>query len=141
MIILDTNVIAEFMRKEPAPQVTAWVNNIDTNALYTTWINIAEIQRGIFRLPIGKRRDNLDRNFKLFIDKAFSGRVLAFEQSAASYYGSISAERESAGLHIDPVDLMIVAIAKSYQFKIATRNTSDFSACGVAVIDPWIQSK
>lgn len=137
MIILDTNIISEFMRKAPNPEVVAWANQTDTTTLYTTWINIAEIQRGIVRLPIGKRRANLDQNFKQFIHKVFGQRVLSFDEGAANCYGALSSRREKAGLHIDSVDLMILAIAKNYRSKIATRNTIDFSNCGVDLINPW----
>ena len=137
MIVLDTNVISEFMRKEPNQKVVAWVNGINTNDLYTTWINIAEIQRGIFRLNTGKRRSNLESNFKQFMNKAFLGRVLSFDQAAANFYGELCANRESEGLHIDQIDLMIAAIAKSHHFKVASRNISDLSGCGVELINPW----
>jgi len=137
MIVLDTNVISEVMRKEPNQKIVAWINGINTNDLYTTWINIAEIQRGIFRLPTGKRRAKLEINFKQFINKAFLGRVLSFDKAAADFYGELCVGRESKGLHVDPVDLMIAAIAKSHQYKVASRNISDLSSCGVELINPW----
>jgi len=137
MIILDTNVISEFMRKQPNQNVVAWVNGIDTNDLYTTCINIAEIQRVIYRLPVGKRRSNLENNFKKFIKKAFKGRLLAFDQSAANFYGELCANRENNGLHVDPVDLMIAAIAKNQRFKVASRNISDLLGCGIELVNPW----
>jgi len=137
MIVLDTNVISEFIKKKPNQKIVAWVNGINTNDLYTTWINIAEIQRGIFRLPTGKRRAKLESNFRQFINKAFMGRVLSFDQGAANFYGELCAGRESKGLHIDPVDLMIVAIARSQHFKVASRNISDLLGCGVELINPW----
>lgn len=137
MVILDTNVISEFMQQKPNNQVAKWVDKVATKSLYTTWINIAEINRGISRLPEGKRQIELRNNFLGFINSAFSDRILAFEQIAAGHYGQLCAMREKQGLNVDPIDLMIVAIAKKYQYKIATRNERDFSDCGIGIINPW----
>ena len=52
-------------------------------------------------------------------------------------YGEISAGREKKGLPVDPVDLMITAIAKYHHATIATRNVKDFEACGIKLINPW----
>lgn len=137
MIILDTNVISEFMRQTPDLGVAQWVNQFSSKALFTTWINIAELKRGIERLPKGKRQTTLTNNFNEFINSVFNERILAFEEIAADHYGELCALREQQGLNVDPIDLMILAIAKKYQFKIATRNERDFSECGIAIINPW----
>jgi predicted nucleic acid-binding protein len=52
-------------------------------------------------------------------------------------YGGIATGREKAGLSVDPVDLMIAAIAKHLQASIATRNIKDFEGCGLTLINPW----
>ena len=83
MIILDTNVIAELMREEADSNVAAWIQRIDTKNLALTVIAIAEILRGIERLPKGKRRQRLEQSFKEFIHKGFSGRIFPFDEEAA----------------------------------------------------------
>jgi hypothetical protein len=45
--------------------------------------------------------------------------------------------RETKGLHVDSVDLMIAATAKAADASIATRNTGDFEHCGIKLINPW----
>lgn len=137
MIILDTNVIAELMREVPDPKVASWIQGIDPQNLALTVIAIAEILRGIERLPKGKRRQRLEHSFKEFIQKGFRGRIFPFDREAAYVYGGIAAGREKAGLSVDPVDLMIAAIAKNLQASIATRNIKDFEECGVTLINPW----
>lgn len=59
MIVLDTNVVSELMRAEPAPRVLAWVRANSDNGLYTTAVTVAEIRYGIARLPEGRRRESL----------------------------------------------------------------------------------
>lgn len=137
MIILDTNVIAELMREEPDSRVVSWIQHIDRKNVALTVIAIAEILRGIERLPNGKRRQRLEHNFKAFIREGFSGRVFPFDEEAAYVYGGVAASREKAGLSVDPVDLMIASIAKHHQASVATRNTKDFKGCEITLINPW----
>ncbi len=137
MIILDTNVVAELMREEMDSNVVVWFQNMEAKNLGLTVIAIAEILRGIERLPKGKRRQRLDQNFKEFLQRGFQGRIFPFDENAAFLYGGIAASRERVGLSVDPVDLMIAAIAKSLQASIATRNTKDFEGCGLTLINPW----
>lgn len=137
MIILDTNVISELMKTEPNAQVQQWLRQQNSNQLFLTTITVAEIQRGVIRLPVGKRRNTLAKNFGLFLNTAFSGRILPFCVASALNYGATTANREKSGKHVDAVDMMIAAIALTKGFKIATRNIKDFDRCGVTLIDPW----
>ncbi len=137
MIMLDANVLAELMREEPDSNVASWIQHIETKNLALTVIAIAEILRGIERLPKGKRRQRPDQHFKEFIQKGFRVRIYPFDEEAAYLYGGIAACREKADLSVDPVDLMIVSIAQKLQASIATRNTKDFEGCGITLINPW----
>lgn len=137
MIILDTNVLSELMREEPNPTVEAWVRSQNASRLALTTVTLAEIQRGLFRLPKGKRRQRLETNFASFINSAFQGRLYSFDAKAAFIYGEISAKREQEGFNTDAIDLMIAAITKSNHASIATRNVKDFQGCGITIVNPW----
>jgi len=137
VIILDTNVISEIMRPEPNAGVKAWLAAQDPLALAVTSITVAEIQRGIVRLPKGKRRKGLEDRFAAFIEASFTGRLLAFDEAAAYSCGQAAARREQKGLHADAVDMMIAGIVVSTKASLATRNTSDFEECGIRLINPW----
>ena len=54
MIVLDTNVLSELMRSEPAAAVFAWVSAQPRATLYTTSVSKAEILYGIAVLPVGR---------------------------------------------------------------------------------------
>jgi predicted nucleic acid-binding protein len=137
MIILDTNVVSELMRVEANENVKRWLSNQIMSNLALTSITIAEIQRGLERLPIGKRRKKLEESFSLFFMDAFNNRIFSFDEESAYMYGKLSSKREKAGLHTDAVDMMIAAIAKVHKASIATRNVSDFESCGIKIINPW----
>jgi len=141
ILILDTNVVSELMRVAPDRQVRAWIAAQKSTDLALSAITIAEIQRGLARLPKGKRRKNLEANFLTFVTEAFAGRVFPFDEAAALIYGEIAAGREKNGYAIDAVDLMIAAVAKIQNASIATRNTNDFEGCGIALINPWDMKK
>ena len=136
MIILDTNVISEIMRPEPDAGVKAWLAALDPLDLAVTSITVAEIQRGIVRLPKGRRRTGLANRFAAFIEASFAGRLLAFDKAAAYACGEVSARREQKGLHADAVDMMIAGIVATTRGS-ATRNITDFNECGIPLINPW----
>lgn len=137
MIVLDTNVISELMRADPDPYVIAWVTAQDTHNLTITTITVAEIMRGILRLPEGKRRTDLQARFSAFVTEGFSGKLLSFDEKAAVLCCEVSSLRESQGLNADMVDMMIAATARQAGAKLATRNVSDFTGCGIDLINPW----
>ena len=57
MIILDTNVISEIIKKQPDEHVANWLRNQDTSNLATTAITVAELLAGICRMPEVHRYD------------------------------------------------------------------------------------
>ncbi len=54
LIVLDTNVLSEFMRVEPDAQVLAWVDAQPAMELAIAAITVAEILHGLARLPSGQ---------------------------------------------------------------------------------------
>ena len=138
MIILDTNVVSELMRPEPAPGVASWVRDRDRRELRTTVITVAEVRYGIARLPDGRRKQVLlaaaDEIFA-----AFAEQVLPVDNAAAEHYAVIASSRERAGKPIVGFDALIASVCRSQGAALATRNVSDFNGTGVEVIDPWHQ--
>jgi predicted nucleic acid-binding protein len=137
MIILDTNVISEVMRERPAPEVLAWLERQPHGEMFTTAVTVAEILAGIALMPEGRRRDGLANGARLMFDREFAQRVLPFDRSAAETYAGILATRSRSGKPIKELDAQIVSIARTRKMKVATRNVSDFSGCGVEIINPW----
>jgi toxin FitB len=137
MIILDTNVISELMRARPEQAVVDWFRVRSLLEMATTTINLAEIRRGLARLPFGRRRRDLEVTFNSLAARGFADRVFDFDASAADAYGDLAEERERAGRRLEGFDGLIAAIAKSRGMPIATRNTNDFVGCGIDVINPW----
>lgn len=137
MVILDTNVVSEFMRRHPEPAVVAWLNARPPHDLFVTAVTEAEVRTGIAFLPAGRRRRHLVRAADRAFNELFEDRVLPFEREAARAYATIAAERRKAGRPISQFDCQIAAIARSLGGAVATRNTRDFDGTGIPVLDPW----
>ena len=139
MIVLDTSVVSELMRSEPALGVARWVRERDRRELRTTVVTVAEVRYGIARLPDGRRkRALLAAADELFA--AFADQVLPVDTAAAEQYAVIASSRERTGKPIAGFDALIAAVCRSRRAVLATRNVSDFDGAGIEVIDPWLQA-
>ncbi|MCZ7436005.1 type II toxin-antitoxin system VapC family toxin [Micromonospora sp. WMMC241] len=136
MIVLDTNVVSELMRSEPAPVVLAWLRRSSATGLCTTAVTVAEIRYGIARLSDGQRRDSLQQAANE-IFAAFPRQVLPFDLAAAGAYADVVAGRDRIGRPIDGFDAQIAAICRTQVATLATRNIKDFADTGIEVVDPW----
>lgn len=137
MIVLDTNVLSELMRSEPAASVIRWMVAQSTESLYTTTVTQAEILRGILLIPLGKRRRAFQAAADAMFSEDFAGRILPFGSDAAGSYAQIAASRQRAGSPISTFDAQIAAITHAAGASLATRNARDFVRCGLELIDPW----
>ena len=136
MILLDTNVLSELVRPEVDPVVLTFLRRRPQPTLFTSSVCQAEIRFGLARMPAGRRRNELAGRFSVLFG-GFTSRVLAFDSTAAAFYGTVRAAREATGRPIEVEDAMIAATARAYGVAIATRNIGDFVECGVRVVNPW----
>lgn len=136
MIIIDTNVLSEFMRPDPAANVSTWLGQQDGDQLWTTTITEAELLVGAANLPEGRRRAELERNIDATLSR-FGHRILAFDRDSARQLAEVFARRRAQRLDMNLADGQIAAIARAYGAAVATRDIDDFAHTGVSVINPW----
>jgi predicted nucleic acid-binding protein len=140
MIVLDTNVVSEAMKPDPAPAVRDWLDEQTAETLYLSSVTVAELLFGIGALTDGRRKQKLattlDRLFGLF-----DGRILPFDTEAARHYADLAVAALDAGKGFPTPDGYIAAIATAHGFAVATRDASAFRAAGVPVIDPWVTGR
>ena len=137
MVLLDTNVVSELIRRSPDPAVEAWAASHRLEDLFLSAISEAELRYGAAILPTGRRRDALVSDIESMLRDAFGNRMLPFDSEGARAYADIASRRRSAGRPIAPVDCQIAAIARSRNMAVATRNVRDFEDMGIDVLDPW----
>lgn len=137
MILIDTDVISEPLRRAPEPRVISWLDAQSLETLFISAITVAELRFGVANLPVGRRRDELQTSVENQILPLFAGRVRPFDMACTTAYVELMAKVKSAGLAIAAADGYIAAIAATNRFSVATRDVSPFQAAGVTVINPW----
>lgn len=137
MIVLDTNVLSELVRRDPDEGVLGWVDSLDAADVVTTAITAAELLYGISRLPDGQRRRELGEAIKELIEDDLGGRVEPFDAAAANHYAEIVSGRERSGRPIGVADGQIAAVCRRLGAVLATRNADDFEDTGVDLVNPW----
>jgi predicted nucleic acid-binding protein len=137
MIVLDTNVLSELMRRRPTARVVNWVDEQDATGLAITVVTVAELLYGVARLADGARKTELAVAVDALLREDFTGRVLPFDTAAAEHYADLVADRERRGRPVSVSDGQIAAICRRHGSRLATRNVRDFDATGITVLDPW----
>jgi predicted nucleic acid-binding protein len=98
----------------------------------------AEILHGIERLPAGRRQQALRQPWEELMADLFGGYSLPFSSEAAPWYGELVSRRERLARPISSADAVIAATTLAHGAQLATRNTADFEAIGLALINPWL---
>jgi predicted nucleic acid-binding protein len=137
MFVLDTNVVSELRKVRGGradKNVAQWAEGMETAALYLSAITVQELETGVL---LAERRDRaqgaaLRAWFEDQVLPAFAGRVLPVDAAVA---------RRSAALHVPNPgpfrDSLIAATALAHNMTLVTRNTADFQASGVPLLNPW----
>lgn len=137
MILFDTNILSELMKKRPNPDVAQWLDDQIATEIFISSVTKAEIELGIALLPDGKRKNALSKAASAMFD-AFESRCLAFDCPTSSFYSRIVAERSRSGRPISVEDAQIASIALSNDCLVASRNTRDFKhIAGLRLLNPW----
>lgn len=139
MIILDTNVLSALMGSEPDATVVEWLDRQPAESIWTTVVTVFEIRFGLALLAAGRRRQRLERAFDRALEEDLEGRVLPFDQTAATEAAAIAARRRRAGRPVEIRDVQIAGIAAARRAAIATRHTPHFEGVGPKVVNPWLR--
>lgn len=133
--LLDTDVLSEGAKPRPDAAVLQWLEANESDC-FTSAMVLAEITRGVARLPTGQRKERLQR----WLDdlrSAFGARVLPFDGPVAQVWGELLADLEHRGLLPPHPDSYLLATAKHHGLTIATRNVSNYAGRGVPVLNPF----
>ena len=133
MYLLDTVVISELRKRQPAKSVVDWIGRQPEDDLFLSAVTVGEIQRGI----AGKRKsdppfaDELARWLDTLL-QVYGDRVLPMNAEIARLWGDLSWQAGHAG-----ADLLIAAMAIHHRLTVVTRNTRHFDPLGVPVLNPF----
>jgi predicted nucleic acid-binding protein len=139
--LLDTNVISEFTRVEPAPAVVAWLRNHQQHGLYLSVVTIGEIAQGIERLELSERKSRLQTWLQQTVMGEYGEYILPADTETMLIWGRLTGQRMRAGSKLPVMDALIAATALQHGLILVTRNRGDFAGLGLAMIDPWTSAE
>ena len=132
--LLDTNILSETRKREPARSVADWIASTPSARLHVSVLTLGEIQQGIERIRAkgdGQQAAALE-GWLRELEAGFDGRVLPVTLPVASAWG-----RQRQGRPIPVVDALIAATADVHGMTVVTRNVKDFEHAGVPVLNPF----
>ena len=135
--LLDTNVLSEAMRKQPHPHVLRWIAAQADESLFVSAITIGELRRGALLLPDGRKRRTLQRWIETVVKAEFAGRILPLDLPVMERWADLESMTIKAGRRLPLLDSLLAATALAHGLIFVTRNTLDFQAAGIPLIDPW----
>jgi toxin FitB len=138
--ILDTNVISELVAPDPSTHVLNWIDSLDPASVFLSVITIGEIQKGIARLPDSKRKALLISWLEQDLLTRFRNHILNIDTDVMLVWGQLLADLEKQGQPIPAIDSLVAATTARYGYTLATRNTADFAATGIQLINPWVST-
>jgi hypothetical protein len=132
MYLLDTDILSAARKLPREHRAAAWLQRRNT-ALYMSVVSAMEIERAI------EKQRRVDPPFAAaletwFIDtlESFADRVLPITTQIGRRWGRLQIQLGRADS-----DLPIAATAIEHGLQIVTRNTKDFRATGVTIINPF----
>ena len=137
MYLIDTDVVSEARKKGKAdPGVASFFRDSTErgNKLYLSAISVGELRRGV---ELIRHRGDLAQAAMLdaWLEDVlgqYRDHILAFDSDAAQVWGRLRVPHPEHEL-----DKQIAAIAFVNSLTVVTRNTADFLATGVGVLNPF----
>ena len=91
MILLDTNIISESLRREPESRVISWLDSQDVETIWLSAITVAELRAGVEQLPTGRRQAGLRQMLEARLFGLFDSRIIPFDNSCTFAYADLLA--------------------------------------------------
>ncbi|MCR5621913.1 MAG: PIN domain-containing protein [Treponema sp.] len=137
--LLDTNIVSEGSKIAPNQKIA---DKLDAFAGYCAVSTISwyEIQKGIKRLPSGKKKDFLLAYAEEQISNVFD--FIPYTKECADMQSEIFSRLESVGKAVPYQDAQIAATALAFNLTLVTRNTKDFesiASCFPLKIENWFE--
>ena len=135
--LLDTCVVSELIKPQPAPQVVQWLASIPEDRLFLSALTLGEIQKGISRLDEGKRKEMLSRWLDVDLRERFKDRILVLDADVFVEWGRLCGVTEKKGRLLPVLDALMAAAAIVHHMTLVTRNEDDVRVAGVLLFNPW----
>jgi predicted nucleic acid-binding protein len=135
--LIDTCVLSEPTRKSPDARVLRFLDNLDLADAYMSVISVAEIWKGICKLPPSRRRTQYEEWLNKTLLPGFTNPPLPVDINVAWKWGELRAALDARGNKVPAVDCILAATALVHDLTVVTRNDWDFTPSGVKILNPW----
>lgn len=132
MYLLDTNPCVEILRNVESSERKR-LEQHDPSEIYLCSVVKAELFYG------ARKSLQVAKNLVLVREFCAPFVSLPFDDRSAEHYGMIRTDLERVGVKIGANDLIIAAIAKSYDLILVTHNTGEFSRVAGLQLEDWHQ--
>ncbi len=132
--LLDTNVVSEIFKAAADVQVLAFL--AEQEELWLSVINLHELEYGLNLLPSGRRREDLRSALSAYVE-TYADFVLPVARAEAEEAALLRVQARRAGHVLHLADALVAGTAIVHDLILATRNTKDFAALDVNVVNPW----
>jgi predicted nucleic acid-binding protein len=132
--LLDTNVLSETRKRQPAAAVTDWIAVTQPDLLHVSVLTLGEIEQGIARVR-GRGDEHQAATLERWlrdVETGFEARVLPVSLPVAASWGGWL-----RGQPLPVIDALIAATARVHGMTVVTRNVKDFELAGVQVLNPF----
>lgn len=117
--------------------VVEWLDQCDEQTLFLSVLTLGELQKGISKLPAGRKKDELQAWAEFDLTARFEGRILDLDRETAFAWGRLIGESERQGVKLPVMDSLIAATATVHGLVVVTRNVQDLERCRARVFNPW----
>jgi hypothetical protein len=134
--LLDTNVLSETRKRQPAASVVSWIAATSPGRLHVSVLTMGEIEQGIARVRgrgDAPQASALERWLR-DVETGFEDRVLPVTLPVAAAWG-----RQQHAQPLPVIDALIAATARVHGMTVVTRNVRDFELAGVPVLNPFAE--
>lgn len=128
--LLDTNICSAHL-KRPSGLIHRFVQH--GGSLHISTIVLGELYTWAYRRDDPKLLLSLIEN-----DLLPEMTVLDFDKACASRFGELQSELLRHGNAVNPVDLMIAAVALAHGLTLVTHNTKHFAAIPALQLVDWL---
>jgi len=128
--LLDTNICIYFLRQNT--KIIEKITSVSIDDLSMSYVNLAELLFGAYN------SDHVDSNIKRvhYIENII--KIIPFDRKSAENFAMIKAELKKQKNLIDDFDILIAAIALSYDLILVTNNEKHFKRIPKLKIENWL---
>jgi toxin FitB len=136
--LLDTNVLSETRKRQPAAGVAGWIAATPRDRLHVSVLTLGEIEQGITKIRGrgDRRRAAALERWLGDVQAGFEDRVLSVTIPVATAWG-----RQQYAQPLPVIDALIAATAQVHGLTVVTRNVKAFELAGVQVLDPFAETE